>query len=248
MKIGLAILVMNEIEAVRVMFDRIPWGTVDDVVVIDGHSKDGTPEFFKSKGIRVIPQPARGMGVAMLTARASVSGDALIFYHPDGNEDPNDIPKFRAYLEQGYDFVIPSRMLPGSFNEEDDKFIRPRKWANLFFAFIANLLWRRQGIHATDPTQGFRAVTCKAFDEMRLDERGGCMDYQMIIRALKRRQKMFEFPTREGERIGGETKFKSIPTGLRMLKIFFYELRMGNKVFNDPAPGSAPAKEFALKS
>jgi len=246
MKLSLAVLVMNEIEAIREMYDKIPWNAVDEVVVVDGNSKDGTPEFFKSKGIRVVTQKARGMGEAMLNAREAVTGDAILYYHPDGNEDPVEIPKFRAFLEQGYDFVIPSRMLRESFNEEDAKLIKPRKWANLFFAFIANFLWHKQGIHATDVTQGFRAVTCEAFDRMNLNERGATMDYQMVIRALKLGLKIHEFPTREGKRIGGETKFKSIPTGLRMLRIFFYELFHGNKVFT-PAEKNLPAKELALK-
>ena len=231
MKISLAILVMNEINAVRVMFDRIPWKAVDEVAVVDGNSKDGTPEFFREKGLRVVTQKAPGMGEAMLTARAAVTGDAILFYHPDGNEDPDEIPKFRRYLEQGYDFVIPSRMLRESFNEEDGKFFRPRKWANLFFAFIANCVWRRGGTYASDVTQGFRAVTCQAFDAMCLNERGATLDYQMVIRALKKRMKIYEFPTREGECIGGETKFKAIPTGLRMLQVFFYELFIGQRVF-----------------
>lgn len=222
---------MNEINAVRVMFDRIPWNAVDEVIVVDGNSKDGTPDFFRTKGLRVVTQKAPGIGEAMLAARACVTGDAILFYHPDGNEDPADIPNFRRYLEEGYDFIIPSRMLPESFNEEDDKFFRPRKWANLFFAFIANCVWRRGGTYASDVTQGFRAVTCKAFDAMCLNERGATLDYQMVIRALKKRVKIYEFPTREGERIGGETKFKAIPTGMRMLRVFFYELFIGNRIF-----------------
>lgn len=233
MKISLAIIVMNEMEAVRELFPRIPLEVVDETVVVDGNSTDGTAEFFRQRGLRVVTQKVRGLGAAMLTAREAVSGEAMIFFHPDGNEDPAEITKFRRFLEEGFDLVIPSRMLGESFNEEDDQVFRPRKWANLGLALIANVLWRREGPFVTDMTQGFRAITCEAFDRMKLDELGCAMDYQMIIRALKGRMKTFEFPTREGRRISGEIKMKSFPTGIRNLKIAWNEILRGQRVFKD---------------
>lgn len=247
MKISLALITLNEIEGTRAMFDKIPWEAVDEAIVVDGNSVDGTAEYFMSRKVRVVRQPAPGLGEAMLTARASVTGDALIFFHPDGNEDPADIPKFRPLLEQGFDFVIASRMIPGGYNEEDKKWLRPRKSANLGFALIANTLWRREGPYVTDMMNGFRAVTCEAFDRMRLDARGCAIDYQMCIRALKAGMKVHEFATREGERIAGVTSFKSIPTGLKMLKLLRSELRVGRRSFQtaEVAPPVSVAIEEA---
>jgi glycosyltransferase involved in cell wall biosynthesis len=242
MKISLAILTLNEIEGTRALFGKIPWGAVDEAVVVDGNSIDGTSNFFTENGVRVVYQTAPGLGEAMFTARRAVTGDAIIFFHPDGNEDPADIPRFRAYLERGCDLVVASRMLPGGFNEEDEKLVRKRKWANLGFALVANLLWRREGAYVTDMMNGFRAVTRDAFDRMCLDARGCTIDYQMIIRAFKARMRIAEFPTREGRRVSGETKFKSVPTGLRMIGLLRDELLRGRRVFAPAAPEALPAR------
>lgn len=233
MKISLAILTMNEIAGCRVIVDRIPLDAVDEVIVMDGHSTDGTVEFFERRGISVIQQSGPGLGQAMIDARRAVTGDALIYFHPDGNEDPADIPKFRGYLEQGYDMVIASRMIQDGYNEENDQLIRMRKWANLGFAVIANVLWRREGPFISDMTNGFRAITCEAFDHMQLDSRDLTMDYQMIIRGFKRRMRLYEFPTHEAKRVAGSTTFASIPTGLKELGLVWRELIRGQRVFGE---------------
>lgn len=227
MKISLVITALNEIEGSRMLFDKIPWSAVEEAVVVDGNSRDGTDVFYESRGIRVVHQHAPGLGESVLTARRAVTGDAMIFFHPDGNCDPDDVPKFRTFLEQGYDLVLASRMLPGALNEEDDQIVRLRKWANMGFALIANVCWRRTGPYVHDMMNGFRAMTCDAFDRMNLDVRGCAIDYQAVIRALKASMRIYQFPTREGKRISGETKFKSIPSGLSNLKVAWDELSLG---------------------
>jgi len=42
-----------------------------------------------------------------------------LFFSPDGNENPADIPKFKPLLEQGNDIVIATRMTKTAHNEED---------------------------------------------------------------------------------------------------------------------------------
>jgi hypothetical protein len=41
-----------------------------------------------------------------------------------------------------------------------------------------------------------------------------------------------EFPTVEGARIGGASDARSLPTGLRFLKLYFSELRRGTAFGN----------------
>lgn len=231
MKITLALITMNEIHGSRATYDAVPWSAVDEAIVVDGNSTDGTAEFYQDKGLPVHRQVERGLGAAMMLARAKAKGDAVIFFHPDGNEDPQDIPRFRPLLEEGFDMVVASRMMAGAYNEEDDNLIRPRKWANLGFALIANTLWRRSGPYVTEMVNGFRAVTCDAWDRMQLTSRDCTMDYQMIIRAFKAGMRIGEFPTREGHRVSGGTKFKSIPTGMAELRLLRDEIIGGQRVF-----------------
>ena len=120
-------------------------------------------------------------------------------------------------------------MIRGSFNEEDNQFFKPRKWANIILMFIANTFWGSKTCKASDPTQGFRGITIKAYDKLKLDMSNLTIDYQMIIRALKVKLNIVEFSTKEGERVFGETNFKSIPTGIAELKMLIREIKIGCK-------------------
>src|SRR5215831_11224323 len=99
MLIALCILTRNERACVEAVIPRVPRpgpaAGFDIAVVIDGGSTDGTREYFAHRGIRVIVQSRYGRGDAFLTAFDSVEADAYIFFSPDGNEEPGDLPKFR---------------------------------------------------------------------------------------------------------------------------------------------------------
>jgi glycosyltransferase involved in cell wall biosynthesis len=232
---SLVFVTRNELAGLRETFSKVPIDCADEVIAVDASSTDGTQEFFREHGIRVHVQRERGLGAAMLEARAEISGDALIYFHPDGNEDPSDIPKVVERLRLGADFVVASRMIPGAWNEEDANVLRWRKWANQGLALIANALFARNGVRSTDITNGFRGIACEAFDRMCLTSKDLTMDFQMIIRALKLGMFIDEFPTREGNRVGGETNFPSIQTGLKEVGLIWRELLAGQAVFRQPA-------------
>jgi hypothetical protein len=223
----LAVLVRNEIAGSQALFDRIPWRDFEQRFVIDGHSTDGTKEFYEKKGIPVHLQPEPGLGAAMLEARRRCETGALVFFHPDGNEDPADLLTLRDRLGTGEPFVVASRMIRGAVNEEDARLFRPRKWANRGLALLANLFWGSRANRATDVTNGLRGIACDAWDRMAVDAKDCTMDFQMIIRALKHAVPISEFPTREGHRIGGQTNFASFQTGVAELKLLLRELFAG---------------------
>ena len=225
MTITLVLLTRNEIEGVSALLPVIPFDAVDEAFVVDGGSTDGTVEFFCEHGIRVVSQQSKGRGEAFRIAMREATSDAVIFFSPDGNEDPADIPRFRPLLEQGNDIVVASRMMSGAFNEEDRQLLRWRKWANNVFNLLANVAFRRRGPFITDSINGFRAIWKEACMHLQLDADGFAIEYQMTMRALRQKMRILEFPTREGNRIGGESGAKSIPTGLRFLQIFWSELR-----------------------
>jgi len=226
MKKTLVILTFNEIEALPRIFDRIPLGSADEVLAVDGGSKDGTIEFLRSKGVRVVVQKERGRGVAFRLGAAESAGDALVYFSPDGNEDPTDIPRLFFALGEGFDMVIASRMMEGAFNEEDIHWFRLRKWVNQAFTIGANVLWNR-GPYVTDTINGYRAVTRDAFRRLGTDAEGFSIEFQMSIRAMKLGLRIKEIPTQEGQRLGGQSTASSWPTGVRFVRQFLDEMRIG---------------------
>lgn len=226
MRIGLAILNRNEAEALPHILPRLPLDDFEVVFAVDGHSSDDSVEIMAAHGIDVVSQGATGRGEAFRLAYQYVGEavDALVFFSPDGNEDPVDTPHFRPLLESGADVVIASRMMKGAVNEEDEQWFRPRKWANLAFNWMAYLTWGRGQARITDGINGFRAITKAAWEILALDGPGYTIEYQSTIRAYKQRLSVVEFPTIEGPRIGGQSNATAIDTGLRFIRLYIREL------------------------
>jgi len=227
--VSLILVVRNEEVALGSMLPRLPTNVFDDCFAIDGNSRDRTVEILESAGIRSYRQSRPGLGAARLEGRAHVTTDAFVFFSPDGNEEPADLPRVVTMLREGNPFVVASRMIEGAWNEEDDQLFKWRKYANQGFVLLANLLFSRGGNRTTDVTNGFRGISCQAWDAMKITSEDLTIDYQMVIRALKAGIPIKEFPTREGQRIGGETNFPSLQTGLAELGLLIRETRMGRR-------------------
>ena len=220
----LVILTLNELEGVTHVFSKLPLHLVDELLVVDGGSTDGTIEFFEDRGVRIIRQDRRGRGEAFRLAAHHARNDLLVFFSPDGNEEPADVPLLVDGLTQGYDMVIGSRFMAGGCSEDDDKFLfASRRWGNLTFTWLVNVLIPRR-TWLSDSINGFRAVTRDAFARIQPDAEGYAIEFQMSIRALQLGLRVLEFPTQEAPRIGrGVSKLNAIPVGLKFLRLLIRE-------------------------
>ena len=217
-------MVWNEIAGCQRTVQALPLDRFDEVYAVDGGSTDGTVEYLHGQGIPVHKQPLPGLGAATAHAFEVCKTDAVVFFHPDGNMDVGDLLSFRNLFGTGSQFIVASRMIKGGSNEEDAHLLKPRKWFVLFLAGVAALLWRREGPVMWDAVNGFRGATTEAFRRMEIQGLGCTVDYEMVIRSYKLRLPRAEFPTLEGARVAGETKFKSLPTGLKELLLLCREI------------------------
>lgn len=221
---SIIILTRNEIAGLKAIATKLPRNAVDECFAVDYQSTDGSVAYLKKHHIPTIHQRNPGRSEAFRIGAAHAKGDILIFFSPDGNEDPADIPLLIAQIQQGADIAIASRFLPESRNEEDDKRWQWRKWANQFFSLVANMCFRKQGPYISDTINGYRAITKSAFMKLQLDAEGFAIEYQMTMRAMKHGMKIVEIPTIEGNRIGGQSGSVAIPTGLAFIGYFIREL------------------------
>ena len=220
---ALILLTLNEIEGLRALWAQLPLAEFREVVALDGGSTDGTQEFFREKGIPVVVQPIRGRGVAFRCAAEAVSSERLVFFSPDGNEDPADIVRLDDRLLDGADVAIARRFGPGAENEEDGEVVKLRARVNDTLSQLAHRLFHR-GPRVYDTINGFRALRRSALLELDTTVKRFPIEYQITIRAMQRGWRIDEVPTKEGQRIGGERKASSWPVGVDHLRVLMTEL------------------------
>lgn len=223
-KATLVILNYNEIEGIKVLYDKLPLNEVTEVFAIDPGSTDGSLKFLKSKEIRVIMQKIRGRGEAFRIGVKEARNENIVFFSSDGNENSWDILKLINFLEQGYDMAIASRFMKGARSDDSDIPFPIRGVGNKIFTMVANILW---GGRLTDSINGFRAIKKSKFQQIAPDSQGFGIEYQISIRALKSKFKIKEIPTCEGSRISGQSRAHTFATGWLFIKILLKELRIG---------------------
>lgn len=203
----------------KVIMPRIQKDWVDQILVVDGNSTDGTAEYARSMGYDVVLQKKKGIRHAFIEAWPEIKGDLVITFSPDGNATPEDIPLLIEKIEEGYDMVIASRYAPGAHSDDDGMITGFGNW--LFTKLISVL----HGHNYYDAMTIFRIYPTSMFYEldMHLEESYapekwyntilGC-EPLISIRAAKMRKRITEIPSTELARIGGEAKVQPLRWGL----------------------------------
>ena len=115
--ISILLPALDEAETIGRVISKIPkqeltdLGYKVDVVVVDGHSKDGTCEIASAMGARLLKQKGIGKGNAVQTAFEEFNGRYLFMLDADDTYDPREILQMLPPMEAGtYDVVMGSRL------------------------------------------------------------------------------------------------------------------------------------------
>ena len=219
MSTALLILTLNEVDGFKEIMPHVKREWVDELIVIDGGSTDGTIEEAKKMGFNVIVQKRKGHGAAIMLGVESTKSDNIVIFGPDGNHEPEEIPRLIQKIEEGYDQVVVSRFTKQSvIREPNYGFV---KFGNKFFTFFANILFKG---NLSDTMTDSRIITRNAFNELDFDALFSDSTLTMSIRGMKKKQRMTEIIGDQGRRIGGERKMKPFKTGVVLIKRILKEL------------------------
>ncbi len=217
MKSTLIVPTFNEIETVPHTLPAIDRSWVDEIIVVDNHSTDGTVEWCKERGYRVYLQKVPGYGNGIREVARFATGDIIIEFPPDGSSLPEKIPVLIEKIKEGYDLVIASRYRDGAKSDDDDVLTAIGNWG---FTKLINLLF---GTAYTDALCGYRAYRTKSFETLGLDVAHLSWVIQSSIRFATYGYRVGEIGADEKKRMGGVRKMKPFKTGLELLSVIARE-------------------------
>lgn len=187
-------------------------GLTSEILVVDNNSTDSSSKIAVSLGARVVNEPEQGYGNTLLRGFEEAYGRYLVMGDADNTYDFSEVDKFITPIQEGYDFVIGSRLkgkiLPGAM-----KWLH-RYIGNPLLSLTLNLLFKT---NISDTQCGMRAFTKDAYRRMHLQTGGMELASEMIINASKAKLKIMEIPITYYPR-KGESKLRSFYDGWRHLR------------------------------
>ena len=210
MSVIVFVLTLDEIDGVSEIMPKIKKEWADKIIFVDGGSTDGTIEKAKELGFEVIHQKNQGEGNACRVGTDATESDFIMFFSPDGNDVPDDIPKLIEKTNEGYNVVHISRFGKNSVSEDANWLDR---FGNNMFTFLVNTFF---GGNYSDALNGFRIIKRKIWDGLKTDAQYLNIEQQTCIRLAKLKIPIFEIDGKEPKRIGGERKMRPLTTGAQL--------------------------------
>ena len=223
MSVTAIIPALNEEESIGQVLAAIPAGVVDEILVVDGGSSDGTVAIAQAEGARVIHEPRRGYGRACATGVAAARGDIVLFLDADGADDPSQIPDLLAPMLRGRAGMVLGSRLAGEITPGCLLSAGAMPWHQRFGNQLAAWLIRRlYGLPLTDLSP-FRAVDRELLLGLEMEEMSYGWPTEMIVKASRRGWHVVEIPVRYRPRMGGRSKISGTVRGTALAT--YYILR-----------------------
>jgi glycosyltransferase involved in cell wall biosynthesis len=199
-KVAVVIPTLNEAESIGAVIAALPRQVVDQIIVADGGSTDGTPAIARGAGAEVVAVDS-GYGRACLAgAKAANTADILVFMDGDGADDPSAIGEMVAALRCGSaDFVIGSRVRG---KRESLSIGGHQVFAGLFMGGLIRLLY---GMRYTDMC-AFRAIRRPMLLQLGMRELTYGWNLEMQMRAARAGLRIREVPVNYRRRSSGRSK------------------------------------------
>lgn len=216
--VSVVVPTLNEAANIPHVFATIPdW--VHEIVLVDGHSTDGTVSVVRQirPDVKVVYQDGHGKGNAMAAGCTAATGDILVFIDADGSTDGHEIPLFVSALVAGADFAKGSRFAHGGGSSDITWF---RRLGNRALDGLVNLIY---GTRFTDLCYGYNAFWARHSDAIVVNWEGFEVETVMNVRAAKAGLRIQEIPSHERCRIHGASNLRVVQDGWRVLKVILRE-------------------------
>jgi hypothetical protein len=215
-RVAAVIPVLDEVEALPSLLAEFPPGAVDEVIVVDGGSTDGTAAAARAAGARVVVEREHGYGRACLAGVEATEADVIVFLDGDGSDDPAALPRVLAPVLTGQAVLS----LGTRTNPERGAQHRHQRLGN---RLVTLLVRRCYGARVRD-IPPMRAVRRDVLLGLDMRELTYGWPTEMVVKTARAGLPLVEVPVPSRARRGGESKVSgrlgpSVMAGTRMLAV-----------------------------
>ena len=170
---------LNEAETIGAVIDGFTSRGFENVLVVDGHSTDGTTDVAREKGARIIQQSGSGKGQAIREAIREIGSEYVLMLDGDGTYRPEDADAMLEPLVEGeYEHVIGDRFA----DMEQGAMSRLNRFGNALFNWVFRHI---HGRDFEDILSGYRAFTRESVENFYLDADGFGVETEMAVECVK---------------------------------------------------------------
>ncbi len=209
MRKSLVIPAYNEEKGLPLVIEEYR-GVVDEIIVVDDGSTDGTLEAaqkYADNTIKIYSHEInRGKVAALRTGVQHSTGDIIIFTDADYTYPARFVPELVGKISGGADLVLGSRF-------QDTKNIkRLNRIGNQIFSYLSSYI---SCIKVSDSQTGLRAFRREMFEKLDVNAKGLEFETKMTVRAAKLGYRIAEVPIEYRERVG-RSKLNPFKDGMKM--------------------------------
>jgi glycosyltransferase involved in cell wall biosynthesis len=225
-KIVVVLPAYNAVSTLEKTYNEIPFDVVDDVILVDDFSTDGTFDLGTKLGIKYIYHHVenRGYGGNQKTCykkALDLGADIVVMLHPDYQYTPKLIPAMVSIIGNGlYPVVFASRILGKS--AITGGMPKYKYFSNRILTLIQNILMNEK---LTEYHTGYRAYSAEVLKKINFDLNSDdfIFDNEMIAHIFHNGFRIAEMtcPTKYFEEASSINFKRSVIYGLGVLRVSF---------------------------
>lgn len=180
-----------------------------EIILVDGGSRDGTPEVAASRGVRVVKPTERGYGGALLAGFAAAQAPFVLTMDADLSHRPSFIAELWRSRSKAH-MLIASRYVPGGAAE--------MPWFRRLLSRILNVTFARVlSLPYKDLSSGFRIYRVDAVRQLPLRARDFDVLEEILLRVYAEGWSIGEIPFRYRSRGSKKSHVKFVIAYLKTL-------------------------------